>query len=316
MLFFKRLCSFFIVVSFFLTADAQQIAPNYLRISDAPQTIPFRWKADSLNGAWDEHAAILIPVKLPGCPKEFFMQFDLGAPSSLLYAGKLASINRRYPKAVPVIDSTSKFYGWEFQAGGTKISAQEIVAISMAGDIDWRKKAVNIIGTLGTDLIDNRQVLIDYPGQKLLINFRSRDTLIPTSDLLYTRRSVLLPAIIQEKRTILYFDTGASAFELLTNEKTALALAAPNAVASRYPVNSWGKMLTAISIPTADSITIAGSRLPLKKATYIEGVSDSQVDQMMKMGIGGMTGNKLFLHSQLYLDLSNKKFALLRQPSK
>jgi hypothetical protein len=44
----------------------------------------------------------------------------------------------------------------------------------------------------------------------------------------------------------------------------------------------------------------------------MEGVSDSQVAQMMKMGIGGMTGNALFLDYILVIDTVNKKFGLVR----
>ncbi len=313
MSFLKSICLSLVFAASFLIAGAQQIAPNYLQLSDEPQVIPLKWKADSLNGVWDENAALLIPVKIKNCPKVFYMQFDLGAPSSVLYTEKLKSIGKLFPKAAPLIDSNSNVHAFEISAGKTKIKAREIVARSMPGDIDWQKNSINIIGTLGTDLIDNREVVIDYPGQKLLINYRlSRiDTVIHTADLMYSRRSILLPAIIKDKQTILYFDTGSSAFELLTNERTAHALAMPNAVEKRYPVESWGKTLTAVSIPTADSITIAGHQLPLKKATYIEGVSDSQVNQMMKLGIGGMTGNKLFIHSKLFLDLKSKKFALI-----
>jgi hypothetical protein len=313
MSFLPRLCLSLVFTWGSLVTGAQNIAPNYLQLSEKPQIIPLKWKADSLNGVWDEHAALLIPVKIRNCPKQFYMQFDLGAPSSVVYTEKLQSIGKLFPKAAALIDSNSKLYAFEITTGKTKIKAQEIVAVSMSGEIDWRKNAINIIGTLGTDLIDAREVVIDYPGQQLVINYElSRiDTIIRTTDLMYARRSILLPAIIKDKQTILYFDTGSSAFELLTNEKTAHALASPNAVEKRYPVESWGKILTAVSIPTADSIIIAGHQLPLKKATYIEGVSDSQVNQMMKMGIGGMTGNKLFLHSKLYLDLKNKKFALI-----
>jgi hypothetical protein len=56
---------------------------------------------------------------------------------------------------------------------------------------------------------------------------------------------------------------------------------------------------------------LASHKLPIKFATYIEGASDTQIQQMMKMGIGGMTGNKLFLNATLVLDTRNKKFGVL-----
>jgi hypothetical protein len=40
-------------------------------------------------------------------------------------------------------------------------------------------------------------------------------------------------------------------------------------------------------------------------------MSTSKVEQMMQMGIGGMTGNKLFLNYKLVLDTRNKKFGLI-----
>lgn len=172
MLFLKRACLSLVVTFISFIGSAQDIAPNYLELSDDPQVIPFRWKADSLNGIWDEHAAILIPVKIKNCSKEFFMQFDLGSPSSMLYTEKLVAIAKLFPKAIPLIDSNSTLHAFSFTSGKTTINALEIVTKNMSGDIDWHKNAINIIGTFGTDLIDGRQVMIDYPGKKLRINCR------------------------------------------------------------------------------------------------------------------------------------------------
>lgn len=56
---------------------------------------------------------------------------------------------------------------------------------------------------------------------------------------------------------------------------------------------------------------IANTTLPLHSVTYIEGASSAQVERMLKAGIGGMTGNKLFLHYVLILDTKNQQFGVL-----
>jgi hypothetical protein len=56
---------------------------------------------------------------------------------------------------------------------------------------------------------------------------------------------------------------------------------------------------------------MAFSRMPIRHVTYIEGASDVQINQMMKMGIGGMTGNRLFISSVLLLDTKNRRFGIL-----
>jgi hypothetical protein len=274
--------------------------------------VPFKWKGDSINGQWENYAAMLIPVKLVGCPKQFYMQFDVGVPYSLFYSNKLKAISSRYPLLVHVPDSANIGSDLSFIAGKTKITAREMMLKQMgATEINWDNSSIEIIGTLGTDFIGNKTVMIDYPGKKISIGYtipeRSGFTL---TDFIYANRSIILPALIKGKKTMLYFDSGSSAFELLTNKETAAMLALPGATPVTYPVTSWGKTLTANSYASGDSIEIASIKMPLNRVTYIEGSSDAQVNSMMKMGIGGMTGNKLFLHSTLVLDIKNKRFGI------
>jgi hypothetical protein len=113
---------------------------------------------------------------------------------------------------------------------------------------------------------------------------------------------------------MLYFDTGSSAFALLTSKETAISMAGTNAVASRYPVKSWGRTLYANSLATTDSVELSQLTIPIHTVTYMDEASEEQVNRMLKLGIGGMTGNKLFLHTGLVLDTRNKKFLLI--PSK
>lgn len=306
----KITATLFLVFNFHFSR-AQELPASQLVVPDKAFTIPFTWKGDSVNGQWDEHAAMLIPVKFINCPYTFYMQFDLGSPYSLFYTNKMATISARYPKAIQATDTATKLSGFQFSTGGMKILAKEIVMRSLGNAaVNWEPKGLEIIGTLGVDLIDDRQVLIDYPGKRIIINYRSKHK-PELADLYYSGRRILFPSSIRGKQSILYFDTGSSAFELLTNKEMVLSLASPGAVPVKYNVSSWGRTLEATSIVTGDSITIAFSKIPINKATYIEGASDAQVKQMMKMGIGGMTGNKLFLRSLLFLDLRNKKFAVV-----
>jgi hypothetical protein len=314
--------SLFIVRSFFILSailfqnyfcSGQDMSSSQLILPNEHFKVPFTWKGDSINGQWENYAAMLIPVKLVGCPKQFYMQFDVGAPSSLFYRNKLKAISSQYPLAVHVPDSAVTGIELGFIVGKTKIIAHEMMLKQLgAVQINWDNRAIEIIGTLGADFIGNKTVLIDYPGKKISIGYKIPERSgLTLTDFIYANRSIILPALIKGKKTMLYFDSGSSAFELLTNKETAAMLALPGATSVSYPVTSWGKILTATSYASGDSIEIASIKMPLNRVTYIDGASDAQVNRMMKMGIGGMTGNKLFLHSMLVLDIKNKQFGIL-----
>lgn len=309
---------FFLSLLFTHHAQAQVPPPlpaNQLILPAGNYSLPLKWKGDSLHGQWEPYAALLIPVTIPGCPQTFYMQFDTGSPYSLFYRDKLQVIHRKFP-AIPALrnigDSLTDF---SFKAGTLSITARQIAVHSFGSSgIDWKnKRAPQIIGTLGADLIDNKIVIIDYPRQHMIIgdSLPARFQQIEQAGFIFAMRRILLPAGIRGKKTILYFDSGSSAFELLTDKAICKELAADSSLPVQYPVQSWGKTLTANTISTNDSITLAGSSVPIRYATWIDGVSETQVSQMMKMGIGGMTGNKLFLSHVLLLDTKNKKFGLL-----
>ncbi|SHN31924.1 hypothetical protein [Mucilaginibacter sp. OK098] len=304
------------LVFYFTNTNAQNAhSTSQLQLPTQEYKVKFTWLGDTVNAKWEPYSALLIPVRLPGCPKQLYMQFDLGAPHSLFYKNTLRAIRAKYFNSVPVIDTSSKVHDMVFLLGNQKVLAKEI-GLKDFGDtaISRDSKGITVIGTLGVDLIDNKTAIIDYPGKQLMISneipgmLKSR---VPLSPFMYIQGSILLPALIRGKQSLLYFDTGSSAFELLTSKEICNALAMPNTSPVSYPVKSWGKTLTANTVATADSLILASHKLPIKFATYIEGASDTQIQQMMKMGIGGMTGNKLFLNTILVLDTRNKKFGVV-----
>lgn len=312
----------FIAGLVFMTAAAKAqsipgLPENQLVLPAGTSVIPFIWQGDSIGGQWEPHAALLIPVRLAHCPRRFYMQFDLGSPYSLLYRNMLTAIQRKYPQALPPGEPGKNLNNISFEAGGTRVIAGEIAVEQFDSTaIDWSNEdGADIIGTIGTDLIDGKVAVIDYPGCQLSISPVMPAALLPhlsLTDFMYVRRSILLPVKLQGDTKMIFFDTGSSMYELLTDESTCRQLAVRNAEHLRRRVKSWNKYITANSFASDETIEIAGKKIPLRYATYMEGVSDAQVKQMARMGIAGMTGNKLFLNYKLVLDTRNKKFGLVR----
>jgi len=293
-----------------------QLPQNQLVFDSTTQTIDFKWLGDSLQTPFEPYAAMLIPVRLKNCPTRFYMQFDLGAPNSMLYADKVRQIHKKYPTAITSTDTT-KLIAFQFSLGTLQVLAKEIKVITHSKSlINWKNKnSITIIGTIGADLIDGRVIVIDYPAKKISIGKEVPARLMPLTltDMTYAHRRILLPGQLQGKNLMMLFDTGSSAYELLTDRETARTLSS-DTVAERNEVTSWGRKLIANTLPSSNLVEFSGITLPLAHVTYMEGVSSTQIAQMKRMGIGGMIGNRLFLTSTLVLDTRNRKFGLITNP--
>ncbi len=267
---------------------------------------PFVWESGLTGNRRDEHNALLIPVTLPGSRQVVYMQLDTGSPVSMLYRNQL--------HRVLTADTTQPINELTLQLGGQPIVLKKPTIIKQGGGGEATSTAPLIIGTFGTDFLNQHVVQLDFPKQKLTM----MDTVpasitrqVVWSPLLYERGNILLPARIRAKASLLYWDTGSSSFGLLTDRATWSSMAATDAVPDTYTVQSWGKPLTAHTIATPDSIQLGKRTLPIGYVSYIDGASDSQINRMMALGIGGMTGNQLFLHSTLLLDTRNRRYGFL-----
>lgn len=280
-------------------------------------TIPFHWVADSLRNELNPYAAMIVPVTLSGCPRTFYMQFDLGSPYSVFYGNKLRAIQSRYAIApIKQHKGRNQLTAVEFNIGNMPVAASTIpVNQYEQSGINWTDTTTQIIiGTIGSDLIDNRTLTINYPAQTLAITRQVPDTLkaITIEPFQWKERKILLPATLANESVNVFFDTGSSAFELLTNESKWHRLAHKDKPFQKYAVNSWGNKLTAFTAPTEHAITIASIAYPLQNVTRIEGTGFIQNVFMRLSGMGGMIGNKLFLNSVLVIDTQHQKFGLHR----
>lgn len=295
---------------------ASQPSTDQLVLPDSSYTIPFEWYGDSIGSVYEPYAALLLPVRIAGCSKGLYMQFDLGAGNSMFYRKELVKISEQCGPAFDIPDSIQTLRLFPFQIGRMNVTAKAIQVLDFEDEQPYRspRAGMHIIGTIGADFIQDRIIMIDYPRKQIINASQMPEGLTvqaQMSDFTWMGGKVLLPAMIDGAETMLYFDTGSSAFELLTDKQNFERMALVGAFPVQYPVSSWGRVLTAHTVQTGDSLRIAWQWIPIGHVTYMEGVNARQEDRMKKIGVGGMTGNKLFLRKRLLFDVRRRKFAVL-----
>ncbi|PJJ53136.1 hypothetical protein [Hymenobacter chitinivorans] len=294
-------------------------APNQLSVPNILAQCTFQWQADPDAVPPEPCAALLVPVQLPGCPLTCYLQFDTGAPSSLLYAHALHALRTAYPATAAVVQvHGASVPNFSFQLGAATVVAAQVRVVEY-GDEELPADSAEpfIIGTLGADVLENRVLVLDYAQRRFQLfpqlpaALARRAVFIP---LRFRKRRLLLRATLLGQQYELLFDSGSSAYALITNRKPWKALAEVGAAVQTSDVNSWGHTLTAYTAPTQAKLELGAIALPLRRVTYIQGVKWWQYVLMRASGMGGMLGNEPFRHHTLILDTFAGRFGLIAHP--
>ncbi len=297
--------------------------PNELTLSDTGTPFEFDWEGFELGGQYEPHSAIFVPVTIPGVDHTFYMQFDTGAPSTVLYYRNVMSINEKFGDVFKVVREENK--AWvedaELNVGSVNLKATKLAFRGMGNSIDWSDPPPVIkIGTVGSDFMENHVLSIDYANEQITLSDPgSADDIAEDAFLPFTfdGRKVFLSATLDDEDVSLWFDSGSSAFELVVDEGTFEKLAAPGAERRTFVINSWGTGVTAHNIAASGEFRFGATSVPFTYVTYMEWPNKLQV-LIMKMSniggdLGGQTGNKLFLDKKLVLDTPNLRYAVLPQ---
>lgn len=222
-------------------ASTPSFAPAKVAIAEPRGEVPILWASIARPAPLPplDHAAILVPVVFTGVgDRVLYMQFDLGHSSTVLYANKWADLARR----ANLEDNGEQVATLRFGLGSLSVTASDVAIVKREGaGIDWTSEQVEIIGTIGADLIDGRVVVLDFSNDTILLS-RDRNGLSVGAEKFqpfrFQGRRILLPAQFEGRETSVLYDSGSSAFSWLTNEDTFSRLAKPNAVPDRYPIRS------------------------------------------------------------------------------
>lgn len=279
-------------------------AENYLTVSNHGENIPLKWVADGNN----PHAALLLPVKIQGIKGEFFMQLDFGSPTTLFYKNSLESIDNELKNLIQ-FHKDSTHINLNFSIKDLTISSENFGLIKYGKKIDFdNPKAENIIGTIGTDLLEKRIIVLDFRNN--LCAFVTSIDEKGFAKFQFKKRRILIPAKLENEDLKLLYDSGTSGYQLITDEKTWNEIKIPNAKIKTEKGNSWGNELKVVSAPTHKELEIGNTSLPLSEVTHISGTSKMQNLLIKSSGMNGMIGNKIFLNRKIIIDCKNEKFKI------
>ena len=282
---------------------------NYLTVSENNDTIPIKWIENKISPI----SAMLLPVKINGIAAQLYMQFDSGSPNTVFYKNALESIYLKFPNKISKIDSSSKIVNLNFNIGNINVASKTFPVLNYGQTINWNdRKSIKIIGTIGTDFLEKKITVLNFkenyccfsnsvPNKKLL------NSLVPFQ---FKKRKILIPAKINGNNYNLLYDTGTSAFELITSKKIWSELLKKNEEIKIDKGNSWGNVLKTYTTRSEKYIRFENTKIDLNEVTYIEGTTFIQNSLMKLSGMGGMIGNKIFKNKVLILDCKNQKIGI------
>ncbi|MDY0987150.1 hypothetical protein SOM12_06970 [Flavobacterium sp. CFBP9031] len=277
---------------------------NYLKVSGIAQNIPIKWISSDGNS----HSALLLPIKVNGINRTFYMQFDSGSAVTVFYKKSLESIAQKIQNQIK-IDAANNFISTAFTIGNMKVASNTFEVLNYGEKINFDDpKAENIIGTIGTDLLEKRITILDFKNNQCYFIENTKED--DFADFEFKKRKILIPSNIENEKLKLLYDSGTSGYELITTKEIWQQYRIKNSAVRMEKGNSWGNTLSVYSASAKNKIQFGKVILDLSEVTHIEGTSDLQKFLMKRSGMQGMIGNKLFLQHKLILDCNNGKFKL------
>lgn len=268
---------------------------NYLVIENESDSIALTWLGTEKN-------VLLLPIHFEGDSTRYYLQFDTGSPYTVFYSGSI--------KNIPQLSVNEKIAKASFYIGKTKITSDKFKIYNHGNGKS--NDSLKIIGTIGTDMLEGRKTLINFKKNYMVLNLSKVPSQFQTKlfDFKFKKRKIIFNGLLKGKEETFLFDSGTSAYELLTNKEVWKDLKLPNSKIEIEKTQSWDKILTAYSANCNHKIQFANHEIALNNVTYIEGFSQTQYAMMKFSGMTGMLGNKIFLNNSLYLDCTQNKMRI------
>jgi len=279
--------------------------------------INFRWSGNKYSNYVEPHEAILIHVKIEGFAQKFHVQFDTGAPSTIIYGNPLKSLQALNPSLKDTVKNDKRLLQrLEFTLGGSHVNATMIEVLEGYGRFFGSGDTIKSIklATIGADFLFNRVTSIDFKNKTIQLHNQRPDwmaTLPKFKPFSFEGRRFMLPAKINGKKINLLYDSGCSAFGLITSKNRYDDYTDKNEKEITYEGNRFGESLTIHHKKSKANIEIGNANLDLKRISYVNIYADFQGFLAPFSKIGGWLGNKPFIESTLILDTQKEEFIVI-----
>jgi len=267
---------------------------NYLTIDNESGFVPLTWLGTEKN-------VLLLPLHFSNDTRTYYLQFDTGSPYTLFYSNSIKKIGQ--------ISVNKELAKTSFYIGKTKITSDKFKIYDHGNN---NNDSIKIIGTIGADILENRKTLINFKENYIVLNLSKVPSQFQAKlfDFKFKKRKIIIRGLLKKKEGSFLFDSGTSAYELLTNKEVWEKLKLPNSKINIEKSQSWDKVLTAYTANCNQKINFFNREIPLNKISYVEGFSQAQYAMMKFSGMTGMLGNKIFLNNSLYIDCVQNKMGI------
>lgn len=290
--------------------------------------IKFEWVGDSIGNRYFDNLAINIPITIDGIPHKFNSQFDLGAISTMVYGNTIKPYLEKDTNLVKNLDTINKTYLIEgrrcgalknisFSLDTVSFKNQELAyfgnyGIKMTAD-SVNTKTVKQIGTIGSNLFQDKYLIIDFPRQRIAIvdflnkEYKEKTTFVNAK---FDNGRVKVPVNINNEIHYLMYDTGSSSIALIISEKDLELVSNSNAIIDTLNVSSWGRHYDIFGYKINQSISIGNYKIKTSKLKVYENPTKESKQFFDREKIMGIMGNMFFLDQEIIIDYKNKRFGI------
>lgn len=291
--------------------------PNLLTYTSDSKPIAFDWANDSIGNYYETQVAMVIPLKIEGLPHKLYMQFDTGSPYTYIYENDLASLKKLGLNLEIVVEEDARYVKrLAFELGGSKINASMVKILENYGNTFNKGDTIGRIkiGTIGSDFMENRVIAIDFQNQQIQSYQQRPNWMASLSGFQpfdFEGRRIMLPAVIDGKKLELLYDSGCSAFGIITTRNRFENYTSEDTELIQYGANSWGSSIPILSKHTNKGLQIGNTNLSMERASYVDMYAWTQRFVTPFTRIGGWMGNRPFAKSTMILDTQKEEFMII-----
>lgn len=291
--------------------------PNFLKYTLEKKSIHFDWASQNIGGIIEPQAAMIIPVKMKGLAHQLHMQFDTGAPTSFIYEKDLKSLQKIGVEIKEVVKNEKSYAeNLDFVLGNNHIKVSMIQILKSYGHMFGKNDTIKRIGigTIGSDFLVDKITSIDFKNQKIqFFDERSKlmSSLADFKKFDFSGRRIMLPAKVDDKEDEFLYDSGCSAFGLITIKNRFEDYTNKNIDGIKYDAKSWENKIPIRSKTSNKLFGIGNVTLKLKRVSYVDMYTAIQPIITPFTRIGGWLGNQPFNENTLILDTQKEEFIIV-----